>query len=258
MVNSNAQDITLKVTIEGVGRPLLFVHGWAASQRFWKYQVSHFSKRFQVITYDLRGHGDSDKPKKGYHVSDHVQDLREIIDGLSIKEPVLIGHSLGGMIALQYVLENPKRVPVLLLVGTSPNPVPSRSRSLQLSMLSLIIRISRSWAGNITKNQLFAPDPDPGLVEWVNAESLRTPTRVVLKCLKALKEFNVLDRLSEISIPTALIRGQFDSAVDAEQLNNMLQLMPQAEYFEVANAGHDCMLEQASQFNRIAEEFLDR
>jgi pimeloyl-ACP methyl ester carboxylesterase len=258
MANSNDQDITLKVVIEGVGKPLLFVHGWAASQRFWKHQVAYFSKKFQVITYDLRGHGDSDKPKKGYRVSDHVQDLCEIIDGLGIKEPVLIGHSLGGMIALQYVLENPQRVPILLLVGTSPNPVPSRSRSLQLSLLGLIIRISRSWAGKITKNQLFAPDPDPALVEWVNAESLRTPTRVVLKCLKALKDFNVLDRIAEISIPTALIRGQFDSAVSAEHLNSMLQLMPKAEYLEVADAGHDCMLEQASQFNRIVEHFLDR
>ena len=142
MQDEKPTDVTFRIIVEGHGQPIIFIHGWAASQRFWKHQVDYFSQRYQVITYDLRGHGDSDKPKQGYYVEDHVFDLAQIIQGLKLQVPILVGHSLGGLIALQFALDYPEGLKALVVVGTSPNPVPTKRQSLMLTLFSWLIRLS--------------------------------------------------------------------------------------------------------------------
>jgi pimeloyl-ACP methyl ester carboxylesterase len=248
--------VNLHVVKEGQGRPLVFIHGWAASSQFWKHQISFFSQTNQVIAYDLRGHGDSDKPEKGYRVSDHVQDLKALVAKYQISDPVLVGHSLGGMIALQYTLDHSTKPHALVLVGTSPRPVGSRKRSIQFSFLRFMIWLSRKRASKFTEKELFAPNVDPELVEWVNGESMRTPTNVILQILQDVKHFDVISRLSEITVPTLIINGEFDRAVEPTIGAQMQQLLPQARIQVVSGAGHNCMLEEYSQFNLILQKFL--
>jgi pimeloyl-ACP methyl ester carboxylesterase len=252
-------DSKIDVNVEGSGPPVVFIHGWAASQRFWKHQVPFFARKYQTVTYDLRGHGDSKKPKKGYDVSDHVDDLHEVITGLGLKRPILVGHSFGGMIALQYTLDHPDDVHGLVLVGTSLRPVSSGGRSWYMSIFKLILRISRSWAGSMTRGRLFGPDVDPELVRWVNEDSLRTPTRVVIACLDAAGRFNVLDRLGELSVPTAMVRGEFElgrPSKDSAPVQKKSGLIPHAKSFVIPKAGHNCMLEQPDGFNSVVWEYL--
>ena len=132
----NGGDIQLHVLQEGQGLSVVFIHGWAASHRFWKYQIPHFKLKYQVTAYDLRGHGESDKPSTGYTVNDHVNDLELLLEDLRIENAVLIGHSLGGMIALEYALKAPHNLRGLVLVGASARPAPSRKRSFQFTFLA--------------------------------------------------------------------------------------------------------------------------
>jgi pimeloyl-ACP methyl ester carboxylesterase len=251
-------DATLQVSTRGEGPALVFIHGWAASQKFWQYQARYFAARFRAVTYDLRGHADSEKPLKGYTIPDHVRDLVRLIGQLRLSAPILVGHSFGGMIALQYALDHPKGVKALVLVGTSPRPVPSRWQRIQMTLLGWVIRLSRARAAKMTKGQLFAPGADAKLVEWVNTESLRTPTRVVLACLKAVKRFNVSNRIGEIAVPTLLVRGEYDKAASPALLKHMVGVMPHATRVVVNGAGHNCMLEQPSRFNAALDTFLDK
>jgi pimeloyl-ACP methyl ester carboxylesterase len=248
--------INLYYSISGKGRPIVFIHGWAASHQFWKNQIQEFQDSYRILAYDLRGHGDSNKPKTGYQVSNHITDLAALLAREKISHPVLIGHSLGGMIALQYALEYPSSPSALVLVGTNPHPVPTMKRSIQFSLLSWIISISRSRAAKFTRTQIFAPDVDPALVEWVNQDSLRTPTHVIRQTLKAVKGFNVIERLSEIECPTCIINGEYETAVDSETVSQMLQLMPQAEFVSIPGSGHNVMLEKADAFNEALASFL--
>ncbi len=250
------EPVRLYVVEQGQGQPLVFIHGWAASHRFWKHQISYFTSRNYVFAYDLRGHGDSAKPERGYHVEAHVDDLKTLLTKYQISSPVLVGHSLGGMIALQYALEQPTSPRALVLVGTSPRPIDSRKRSIQFSFLRFMIRLSRNRASKFTEKELFGPDVDPELVEWVNDESLRTPTHVILEILQDVKKFNVTSRLSDIKIPTLLISGEFDSATTPNSATQMQQLLPQAQIQLVKGAGHNCMLEEPSNFNTILHSFL--
>lgn len=250
-------DATLQVSLRGQGPALVFIHGWAASQKFWQYQVAHFAARVQTVTYDLRGHADSEKPLKGYTVPDQTHDLAHLIAQLHLSAPILVGHSLGGMIALQYALDHPRGVKALVLVGTSPHPFPSRWQRFQMTLLGWVIRLSRDRAAKLTKGQLFAPGVDAKLVDWVNTESLRTPTRVVLACMKAAKRFNVMDRIGGIAVPTFLMRGEHDSVASPTLLKRMVSVMPHAARINLEGAGHNCMLEQPSRFNVALDTFLD-
>jgi pimeloyl-ACP methyl ester carboxylesterase len=249
---------TLQVLVRGEGSALVFIHGWAASQKFWQYQVRYLAPRFRTVTYDLRGHADSEKPAEGYSVPDHVHDLARLISQLHLSAPVLIGHSFGGMIALQYALDYPEGVKALVLVGASANPFPSWWQRFQLTLLGWVIRLSRARAAKMTKERLFAPNTDAKLVDWVNTESLRTPVRVVLACLKAAKRFNVVNRIGEVAVPTLLVRGQYDQATPQALLDRMVRVMPRASRVTVKGAGHNCMLEQPDRFNAVLDGFLER
>jgi pimeloyl-ACP methyl ester carboxylesterase len=160
------------------------------------------------------------------------------------------------MIALQYTLEQSTSPRALVLVGTSPQPVDSMKRNIQFSFLRFMIRISRKRASKFTENELFGPDVDPDLVEWVNADSLRTPTHVILQILQDVKKFNVRPYLSEIKTPTLIISGEFDSATTPDSTAQMQKLLPQAQIEVVNGAGHNCMLEAPSTFNSIINSFL--
>jgi 3-oxoadipate enol-lactonase len=251
-------DATLQVTVRGDGPALVFIHGWAASQKFWQYQAAHFATRFRTVTYDLRGHALSEKPVEGYSVPDHASDLAHLIGQLHLSKPVLVGHSFGGMVALQYALDHPGSVKALVLVGTSPHPVPSLGASLQMTVLGWVIRLSRARAAKMTKERLFAPNTDAKLIDWVNTESLRTPTRVVLACLKATKHFNVMNRIGDITVPALLVRGEHDLTTPSTLLAQMVRVMPHATRANLSGAGHNCMLEQPTRFNAALDAFLDK
>jgi pimeloyl-ACP methyl ester carboxylesterase len=253
---AKTRNATLQVCARGEGPALIFIHGWAASQKFWQYQARYFAARFRTVTYDLRGHADSEKPVKGYMIPDHVHDLTHLIGQLHLSAPILVGHSFGGMIALQYALDHPRGVKALVLVGTSPHPFPSRWQRIQMTLLGWVIRLSRARAAEMTKGQLFAPNADTKLIEWVNTESLRTPTRVVLACFKAVKQFNVSDQISEIAVPSLLVRGEYDQTVAPALLKHMTSVMPHATRVVISGAGHNCMLEQPSRFNAALDAFF--
>jgi pimeloyl-ACP methyl ester carboxylesterase len=256
MVKTNAANVQLYECKEGQGPPLIFIHGWAATHRFWKYQIPFFAQKFQVIAYDLRGHGDSEKPVSGYSIRDHLVDLESILVNAKISNPVLIGHSLGGMIALQSTLDDLVDPRGLVLVGTSPHPVGTRKRNLEFSLLRFLIRLSRKRASKFTEKALFAPDVNQELVEWVNAESERTPTKAILEILQHVKAFNVIPRLSEIHVPTLIITGEYESAIDSQRLDQMVEMIPQAKSDVISGAGHNCMLEKPAEFNSIVASFL--
>jgi len=253
---ARAPDAMLQALVRGQGPALVFIHGWAASQKFWQYQVRYFAARYRTVTYDLRGHGESEKPLEGYTVPDHASDLARLIAQLHLSTPILVGHSFGGMIALQYALSHPSDIKALVLVGASPHPVTSRWQRFQITVLGWIIRLSRKQAAKITKGQLFAPETDDRVIDWVNSDSLRTPKRVVLACLEATKRFNVIDRIREIAVPTLLVRGQYDRATSPALIAHMVRVMPHAARVNVKGAGHNCMLEQPDRFNAALNAFL--
>ena len=103
-------DLKLYYEIAGRGRSILFIHGLGSSIVDWEKQVSFFSEQFQVIAYDVRGHGRSDKPAGPYTIPLFAQDAAELIKALGIDEAHVVGVSMGGMIAFELAVKTPDLV----------------------------------------------------------------------------------------------------------------------------------------------------
>jgi pimeloyl-ACP methyl ester carboxylesterase len=92
------------------GPPIVFLHPWTTNGYIWYFQIFPFARTNQVVVVDHRGHGRSDKPKQGYSIQEHASDVLAVVDALKIDRAVVVGNSIGGMIAMQFTLDHPDRV----------------------------------------------------------------------------------------------------------------------------------------------------
>ncbi|MFQ5352668.1 MAG: alpha/beta fold hydrolase, partial [Candidatus Binatia bacterium] len=116
-----ANELNLSCTLSGPedGLAVVFVHGLAASSSVWDEQARRFEVRHRVVRFDLRSHGGSDVVVTPCTRSDLVADLVGLLDGLNVESAVVVGHSAGGVVAMQTAIEAPGRVAGLVLVGTA-------------------------------------------------------------------------------------------------------------------------------------------
>ena len=111
----NINDGFIDATVIGAGHVSVFIHGFSLNKSMWDSYVSYFSKSFKIISYDLRGFGNSSTPTSAYS---HHQDLKELLDELDVTSCTLVGFSLGGAVAIDFALEFPELVEKLVLLST--------------------------------------------------------------------------------------------------------------------------------------------
>ena len=115
---------------KGEGRWLVLVHGAWASSGWWRWQIPQLSRTYRLLTFDLRGHGQSSPLLKPDSVEGFAKDLEILSREVGVTEAALVGWSLGGMISLQYALSHPSEVKALVLVGTRRNRDPQMKRKI--------------------------------------------------------------------------------------------------------------------------------
>ena len=114
----------------GAGKPaFVFVHGWTCDRSFFAPQAEHFAQRHRVVSVDLRGHGESDKPQGAYPVGAYAEDIAHIIGQLGLGKVVAVGHSLGGITVLQLAAAHPGCVAAIVMVDPAPFVFSSELRS---------------------------------------------------------------------------------------------------------------------------------
>lgn len=157
---------------DGDAVPLVFVHGWTADRHRWDHQVAHFSQKRRVVRLDLRGHGESGGA--GARTIDELaKDVLALLDHLKIERFVIIGHSMGGMIAQTIALSRPERVERMVLVNSIGRMAYSRGRAL-LMAASTLAPFKLFVAANIQR--AFAPGyPREEIREYIRASAATPP-----------------------------------------------------------------------------------
>jgi len=168
--------VTLAYEERGEGDPpLVFVHGVACHRGFWASQVQHFARHHRVLAVDLRGHGESDAPEQPYTMAGFADDVLWLCAQLDIRRPVVVGHSLGGLVALE--LARSEYTAAVVLVD-SVLLAPDR-RASQIRQLVAALRTPD--AGRVLRAYFatfFGPDDDPERKAWILGEAVRTPPHV--------------------------------------------------------------------------------
>ncbi|MFF8730971.1 alpha/beta fold hydrolase [Streptomyces sp. NPDC015171] len=231
--------------------PVVFVHGWTADRHRWDHQLAHFSAARRVIRLDLRGHGQS--TGAGVRtIAELARDVLALLDHLGVERCVLVGHSMGGMVAQTIALDHPARVERMVLVGTIGRMTYSRGRGM-LMAASTLVPFRLFVAANIRR--AFAPGyPREEIRAHVRA-SAATPREVVMTLYGAMRAFDVLDRAGEISVPTLIVHGYHDVQLPLRQMLRMAKACPDA-VVRVLNAGHELPLERPAELTGALDAFL--
>ncbi len=231
------QDI-VHYEVLGRGRPLVFLHGWVGSWRYWIPVMQAASISFRAYALDLWGFGDSAKKPSRYSLDQQIYLLDGFLDSLGIGRVALVGHGLGAMVALQYALLHPDIVDRVMAVSypLEENMVNSRLRNGPPADLA-------DW--------LLSRTP---LTEPVRADAPKADHQAVQISLNQLGEMQ--QTFKQMSTACVLVNGQNDPAVDPPRLEQIAGLpeFTQAIIFE--QSGHFPMLDENNKFNRLMGDFL--
>jgi 3-oxoadipate enol-lactonase len=248
--------ITLHYRVEGAGTPLVFLNSLGTDLRLWDSITPVFASRFRVIRYDKRGHGLSDCPPVPYTIRDHTEDLEGLLDALRISSAILVGISVGGMIALDFARLYPRRVKALVLCSTAPK-----------------IGKPEGWNARITAVQAggMASIADAVLTRWFTPTFVETHLAVYrgfrnmlmrtdadgyIGTCAALRDTDLTESVRAVQTDTLVMCGAQDPTTTPERGLGLASLLPKARYVEFANAAHLPCVEQPERFTDTVMQFL--
>jgi branched-chain amino acid transport system permease protein len=250
------RDIRMHYEVTGQGQePILFVHGNLSSGRWWHRAISFLPlERYRMVMVDLRGCGRSDKPETGYTVTEMARDLSAFVATLKLTAFHLVGHSLGGAIALCYCLEMPQPVKTLTLV----DPVPADGLPLPEELFPLMrqMRHSRDRMRDGLRSFLPAARIDSYFEELVD-DSLQCHPACFSDLPRALAEPNVSDRLGELNTPTLILWGDQDTIIPLQAVKRMQEQIAHSRLEIFPGVGHAPQVEAPEEFARMLALFLE-
>lgn len=231
----------------GRGGPIIFIHGWLGSWRYWMSSMGELSDSYRTYALDLWGFGDTDKMESRYTLSEYVQLGLAFMDELGIvRAPLIVGHSLGAIVALEMALNYPEMVSRLAVVSLPFDKQQINTKSL-MDAKSLA-------GGSLFKKSTKEYEP-------IVAEADKTDRHAIELSVSSLNGFDVRSKLCTLQVPTLMVYGAKDSIVtpqmkilseveSSEGNKSMVRtmFMPQSRHFP--------MLEEASTFNRLLRDFL--
>jgi 3-oxoadipate enol-lactonase len=255
--------IRLNYAVYGDGDPILFVHGLGSSGRDWQMQVDFFASDYRVITVDLRGHGDSDKPRGRYSIAQFANDVAQLLEQTGDAPAHVVGLSLGGMVAMELAVSRPSLVRSLVVVNSGPEmPRATWRQRLRvwwfLFTRTLIVRccgmrrMGKALASRLLPEQGQRELQRMFIEHW--AENL---PRAYLASMWALSRWSVVSRLGDIRCPTCVIGAEMDYTPITYKQSYAAQI-PRAEVVCIPHSRHLTPVDQPQRFNQALLEFLHR
>jgi 3-oxoadipate enol-lactonase len=259
MPKLQVEDAALYYEVSGQGEPLLLIHGLGSSARDWELQVPVFSERYRVVTFDVRGHGQSDKPPGPYSVPLFARDAAALIQALDIAPAHVVGISMGGMIAFQLAVAAPHLVRSLVIVNSGPELV-VRTLGHRLSVWQrhlIVLLLGMRRMGEVLGRRLFPrPEQEPLRHMFVERWAENDP-RAWRTAMQGLVNWSVMDRLGGIRCPVLVIAADQDyTPVSAKEA--YVARMPAAELEVIEDSRHATPVDKPERFNEAVLAFLDR
>jgi pimeloyl-ACP methyl ester carboxylesterase len=255
----------------------VFVHGAALRTDAWHYQLSGIDDH-RLVFYDLRGHGLS-RPKgdSDYTIETMTDDLDAVVNDCRLDDVVVVGHSVGGMVALNYALRPSSKVRGLVLLNTTYGPAVETlaggaaiarverltrrpidlvgSQSQSIDRLRKVIKPSDAifWTVAIAA---FGPRASARHVDFTYDMLAETPADVIFDLIGSLRDWDVGERLTEITVPALVVGGTHDRLTVSKASRHIAANLPAARLELLEGCGHLSMLERHERVNRLIGDFL--
>ena len=244
--------VKISYDVQGKGEPVLvFVHGWSCSREYWKEQVAHFAKKHKVVTIDLAGHGQSGLSRKDYTIEAFGKDVAAVAEKLNLNRIILVGHSIGGFVAVEAARQMRERV--VCLVGADEFHDIERGLNEE-DVKGLIAMIEPDFVKGTQGfvREMFPPVADPELVELVADGMSSADPEIGINVFRNLGNYDLKSAVGQIEIPLYSISSDFwpmNLEGNKKYVKSFkLKLMP--------GIGHFVMLEDPEKFNKLLEEVI--
>lgn len=236
-------DHLIHYEVLGRGQPILFVHGWLGSWRYWWPSMQGLSSRHRSFAIDLWGFGDSSKLKSAYSLAAYIDMLCEFTSHLGMARPLtLIGHGLGAVTALKYAVKHPDHIDKLVAVALPVQGTAVDNRLTEMDVNNFTAKV-------LGKTQTFSE---------VESELRKTDQEAVNKLVAEVRNIDFTNDLANCTRPVLMVYGNNDPVVQPPSEGNNHHQMSAGNRYSVnlESCGHFPMLEVKNQFNRLMLEFI--
>jgi 3-oxoadipate enol-lactonase len=219
----------------------VLIHGYPLDHTSWDEVVSLLENKFDIITPDLRGFGQSTTMETPYTMSDMAADLAGLLDNLKIEKVALAGHSMGGYVALAFAKKYPQRVSGLGLVSSqaAADSPEGKDRRYQTAA-----DVAQKGVGIVAEAMPPKLSANAHVQTFVRAVIVRQTPSAVIGALQAMAEReDLMSYLSSVKYPVVLIHGNSDVLIPIERAKEIKAALPSARFIEVLDAGHMPMME---------------
>jgi pimeloyl-ACP methyl ester carboxylesterase len=229
----------LHYEVIGRGRPIIFLHGWVGSWRYWVPAMQTASTNFRAYALDFWGFGDSARDVSRYTIDQQVTLIDRFMNELGIGKIAIVGHGIGAIVGLHFAMRSPSSVDRIMAVD------------LPLDFNAINTRLRAGVIPDLTDWMLAkTPASDPARADAVKADPLAVTTS-----FSNPEHYNITSRLAQFRTPTLLVYGQNDPAITVPN-PDALGLSSMTHAIVLEQSGHFPMLDETPAFNRLLTDFL--
>ena len=245
--------------VYGRGQPVILLHGWLGSWGYWLKTMEALKGQYRCYALDFWGFGESGKRRSSYHINDFVNLVDQFMDRMGIEAAPIVGHSMGGTVAVSLALEKPERVNRVIVVGS---PITGDS-------LNIFLRLAgRPWIASVVWQmpsalqfgiKVFSPYIVSDSSSWykmITRDLSRTTLEAFFLSIGSLHQTDLRPQLPGITTPVMGIYGVSDNVVQPSQANVIAGSVPVSRIKIMSGSGHFPMLDEPQPFNKNLAEFL--
>jgi 3-oxoadipate enol-lactonase len=255
-----ANGIDINYEIQGEGPWVTMSHSLACNLHMWDDQMAVLTKKYKVLRFDTRGHGQSDAPAGEYTFEQLADDAKGLLDALQIWQTHWIGLSMGGMIAQAFALKYPGVFQSMVLADTTSRRPPDAAKNWgdriavakEKGMDALVENTLARWFTEPYRNTR------KDVMERISKGIRSTPVAGFAGCCHAISNVDYLDRLKGIKVPALIMVGEHDHGTPPEAARAIQQNLAGSELKIIPSAAHLSNVEQAQILNDAMMDFLDR
>ena len=235
--------------------PIVLLHGYTDSRRSFDRILPRLPGFVHAIAVSMRGHGDSSKPQTGYDIADFADDVAALMIEKELPPAIIVGHSMGGAVAVRLALEYPEMVHKLVLMGTFFKLKDHRlvTELWESTVSTLGDTVPPSVALDFQTSTMAQP-VSPWFFDVVVQESLKVPAFVWKSTLASILQSDMSAELTQLRVPTVLMWGNRDPFVAFDEQRRLLASIPNSKLKEYDGLGHSPHWEDPA---RVAEDLVD-
>jgi len=245
MEKVSVNGIQLAYDRRGRGTPLVLLHGFPLDHHLWDEVVPLLEDRFDIILPDLRGFGESTTVDSPYSMDDYASDIAGLLNQLNIQKAAVVGHSMGGYIALAFARLYPERVSGLGLVSSQ---LLGDSQERKEGRYKSAADVSENGIGSVVATMTPKFSSDEKLQAFARTSMERQQPSAYVGALKAMAErIDSTPLLASLKIPVVVIHGDADALIPIDRAREVRDSLPEARLIEIHDAGHMPMLEAVNE-----------